>query len=83
MSHRYAEIAFTHTVKTLQDEVGSRGAYARAEAGPEERNHRLAEAETAFITARNSFYMATVSETGWPYVQHRGGPLGFVRVLEF
>ena len=46
------------------------------------RNSRLGEAEAQFIGARNSFYMATVSETGWPYIQHRGGPTGFVRVLD-
>lgn len=38
--------------------------------------------ETDFIALRDSFYMATVSETGWPYVQHRGGPVGFLRVLD-
>ena len=82
MSHRYAEIAFTPTVKKTQEEQGSRSAYARMESGPDTRNHRLGAAEAQFITARNSFYMATVSETGWPYIQHRGGPTGFVRVLD-
>jgi predicted pyridoxine 5'-phosphate oxidase superfamily flavin-nucleotide-binding protein len=43
---------------------------------------RLRDSEAAFIAARDSFYMATVSETGWPYVQHRGGPPGFIRVLD-
>ena len=38
--------------------------------------------EAEFIAARDSFYMASVSETGWPYVQHRGGPAGFVRILD-
>ncbi len=38
--------------------------------------------EAAFIAGRDSFYMATVSETGWPYVQHRGGPAGFLKVLD-
>jgi uncharacterized protein len=82
MSHRYAEIAFTPTVKKAQEELGSRGAYARMESGAETRNHRLGAAEAQFIAARNSFYMATVGETGWPYIQHRGGPTGFVRVLD-
>ena len=45
-------------------------------------NDRLGEDEAAFIAARDSFYLATVSETGWPYLQHRGGPKGFVRVLD-
>ncbi|GLI95251.1 pyridoxamine 5'-phosphate oxidase family protein [Methylocystis echinoides] len=82
MPHRYAEIAFTPTVKKVQEELGSRSAYARMESAPETRNHRLWAAEAQFIAARNSFYIATVSETGWPYIQHRGGPAGFVRVLD-
>lgn len=82
MPHRYADIAFTPTVKKAQEQFGSRNAYARMEGAPETRNHRLSEAEAQFIAARNSFYMATVSETGWPYIQHRGGPIGFVRVLD-
>ena len=44
-------------------------------------NDPLGPTEVQFIAARDSFYMATVSETGWPYVQHRGGPPGFLRVL--
>lgn len=82
MPHRFAEIAFTPTVKKAQEELGSRNAYARMEEAPETRNHRLSELEAEFIAARNSFYMATVGETGWPYIQHRGGPIGFVRVLD-
>ena len=81
MGHRFAEIAFTTAVKAVQDREGSRASYARIEAG--EPNHdRLGPAEAAFIAARDSFYMATVTETGWPYVQHRGGPPGFLRVLD-
>ena len=82
MSHRFADIAFTPTVKKIQEELGSRKSYARMESVPEATNHRLTEAEAGFLAARNSLYMATVSETGWPYVQHRGGPTGFVRVLD-
>src|SRR5262245_54955973 len=43
---------------------------------------RFTESEAAFIAERDSFYMATVSETGWPYVQHRGGPRGFLKVVD-
>jgi predicted pyridoxine 5'-phosphate oxidase superfamily flavin-nucleotide-binding protein len=43
---------------------------------------RFREEETAFIAERDSFYMATVSETGWPYVQHRGGPRGFLKLID-
>lgn len=82
MPHRYAEIAFTPAVKKIQENMGSREAYTRMESGAESMNHRLSEAEAGFIMARNSLYMASVSETGWPYVQHRGGPIGFVRVLD-
>lgn len=82
MPHHFAEIAFTPTVKKVQEEFGSRSSYARMECVPGAVNHRLTEAEAGFIAARNSFYMATVSETGWPYIQHRGGPTGFVRVLD-
>ena len=51
------------------------------EGGPDF-NNVLGEREVTFIGARDSFYMASVSETGWPYVQHRGGPVGFVRILD-
>lgn len=82
MPHRFAEIAFTPTVKKLQDQSGSRSYYERMYDMPETTNHILGERETEFLATRDSFYMATVSETGWPYVQHRGGPVGFVRVLD-
>lgn len=81
MGHKFAEIAFTETVKGLQEAHGSRKSYARMEAG-EDSNNILSAREAGFIAARDSFYMASVSETGWPYVQHRGGPAGFVRVLD-
>lgn len=82
MPHHFAEIAFTPTVKKIQEQLGSRNSYARMESAVEPRNLHLTEAEAGFIGARDSFYMATVSETGWPYIQHRGGPVGFVRVLD-
>ncbi len=82
MSQRmFAELAFTPSVRAVQERQGSRKFYAGKDVEPLEET-RLGEAERAFIQARDSFYMATVSETGWPYVQHRGGPAGFVRVLD-
>ena len=81
MGHKFAELAFTPQVQNLQAEAGSRKSYARMEGG-EDSNQILGPAEAEFIAARDSFYMATVSETGWPYVQHRGGPAGFLRVLD-
>ena len=80
MPHKFAEIAFTSNVRQTQERNGSRKAYARMDTGPD-RNNRLGDREKAFIAARDSFYTATVSETGWPYIQHRGGPPGFLRVL--
>ena len=82
MGHKFAELAFTETVKSVQAAQGSRGSYSRMEERPEDYNNVLGPNETNFISARDSFYMATVSETGWPYVQHRGGPTGFVKVLD-
>ncbi|MGD9509394.1 MAG: pyridoxamine 5'-phosphate oxidase family protein [Geminicoccaceae bacterium] len=81
MGHRFADIAFTDRVKALQKVQGSRTAYSRLEGG-EVHHNRLGVAEAAFLAERDSFYMATVSETGWPYVQHRGGPPGFIKVLD-
>ena len=80
MAHRFAEIAFTEGVKAVQARYGTRAQNQRLEerAGP---NAALREREAAFIAERDSFYLATVSETGWPYVQHRGGPKGFLKVV--
>ena len=78
---RFGELAFTPGVKALQTEMGSRRAYARVE-GPGQMPDALGEDEAGFLAERDSFYMASVSETGWPYVQHRGGPKGFVKVLD-
>jgi uncharacterized protein len=82
MGHKFAEIAFTPTVRHVQEGLGSRGSYARMEEGEAMRNHVLGPSEVGFIAERDSFYLASVSETGWPYTQHRGGPKGFVRVLD-
>ena len=81
MGHKYAEIAFTPSVKAVQETSGSRRSYAKMETG-EDKNQFLTPREADFIATRDSFYMATVSETGWPYVQHRGGPPGFFCVLD-
>jgi uncharacterized protein len=82
VGHKFSEIAFTDTVKSVQQALGSRSGYARREGGDVDFNDRLGPSEAQFIAERDSFYMATVSETGWPYVQHRGGPKGFLRALD-
>ena len=80
MGRRFQELAFTPLVKEHQVEHGSRRQYERmAQNSPA--GNTLGPAEQDFIQRRDSVYMASVSETGWPYVQHRGGPKGFVRVM--
>ncbi|WP_072376483.1 pyridoxamine 5'-phosphate oxidase family protein [Hyphomicrobium sp. NDB2Meth4] len=81
MGHKFAELAFTPNVKAEQEAQGSRASYARFEVG-EDHHDVLGPQEAAFIGMRDSFYMATVGETGWPYIQHRGGPSGFLKVLD-
>jgi predicted pyridoxine 5'-phosphate oxidase superfamily flavin-nucleotide-binding protein len=80
MSHQFAELMFTKGVKAAQEQYGSRARLERFTemAGP---NDELTEREASFIEERDTFYMASVNEDGWPYVQHRGGPPGFLRVL--
>lgn len=83
---RYLDIATTPSVAAAQDKYGSAEQWARiaARGGVDEtiRSQRLGPAEAGFIGERDGFYLASVSETGWPYVQYRGGPAGFLTVLE-
>ncbi len=83
MSNAFAAITFTPAVRAAQARDGSRAQYARAfESGGPLQHAELGPDEAAFIHAQRSFYMATVSETGWPYVQHRGGAPGFLQVVD-
>ena len=77
MADKFHEIVFTDSVRKAQAHYY--GKSQRVEGAPE--RDALTEDETGFIQSRDSFYMATVSETGWPYVQHRGGKPGFLRVI--
>ncbi len=81
MGHRYAKLMFSPAAKALQSQGRSRDTYARMEQG-EDYNYLLSDKEAQFIRQRDSLYMASVSESGWPYVQHRGGPPGFIKVLD-
>ena len=81
MGHNFGSLVFTPLVKALQEKYGSRRQYARMEAGGSSPD-RLGPDESAFIAERDTFYMATVGATGWPYVQHRGGPRGFLKVID-
>jgi uncharacterized protein len=81
MTQHYSEIAFTPSVKEQQERLGSRAGYAARDTGSALPEDVLGPEEASFIMAQDSFYIASVSETGWPYIQHRGGPSGFVQVL--
>lgn len=81
MSTAISDIAFTPAVKALQERKGSRRGYARME----ERggwSDRIDDNLEAFIAERDSFYLGTASADGRPYIQHRGGPKGFLKVLD-
>ncbi len=81
MSRAFADISFTPSVKAAQSLYGSREANRGFELVEEKRDSLLAQ-DMEFIAARDSFYQATISENGWPYVQHRGGPAGFLKILD-
>ena len=80
MPYGFLDIALTPSVRAAQEAMGSDGIWQNF------KGHRAFDeftpAEAAFIAERDSLYMATVSETGWPYVQHRGGPPGFLKVVD-
>jgi predicted pyridoxine 5'-phosphate oxidase superfamily flavin-nucleotide-binding protein len=80
MTSRYSDIAFTPSVAAAQKAKGNPPLAPNLQF--DRSSDALTQAEMDFIAARDSFYLATVSETGWPYVQHRGGPAGFLRVLD-
>lgn len=76
-----SDIAFTDTVKALQEKKGSRGSYARMEENGSWKTRITADL-SAFISAQTSVFLATANADGQPYIQHRGGPAGFLRVLD-
>ncbi len=76
-----SDIAFTPSVKTAQERLGSRKQYARIEERGGWQNV-ITDDLAEFIAERDSFYLATASEEGRPYIQHRGGPKGFLKVLD-
>lgn len=80
MAKNFAEIAFTDAVKKLQEKHGSRKSYERMEKFNEVDG--LTDNEVSFIQNRDSFYLATIGKKEFPYIQHRGGPKGFLKVLD-
>ena len=77
----FRSLVFTPLIKKLQEKYGSRRQYERMEEFGQAQD-RFTPFETQFLAGRDSFYMATVGSTGWPYVQHRGGPKGFLKVID-
>jgi uncharacterized protein len=77
----FGSLVFTPFVKELQERYGSRRQYERMEKSGEPQD-RFTPFETQFLADRDSFYWATTGATGWPYVQHRGGPKGFLKVID-
>ena len=81
MARAFADIAFTDSVKALQVRYGSRNAYSGL-AFDKNKSDRLTELEINFLSECDSFYLGTVGENGWPYIQHRGGSKGVLQVLD-
>lgn len=80
MPYGFLDIAITPSVRSAQAKMGADHLWQDFKGN--RKFDRFTENEAAFIAARDSFYMATVSETGWPYVQHRGGPQGFLKLVD-
>lgn len=80
MSYGFLDIAITSSVRAVQASMGADKLWQ--DFAGDRAFDRFTDNEAAFIAGRDSFYIATVSETGWPYVQHRGGPVGFLKVID-
>lgn len=81
MTRSFGSLVFTPAVKALQERYGSRRQYARLEQLGEVKRG-LGPDEKEYLGERDTFYMASLGESGWPYVQHRGGPKGFLKVID-
>ena len=81
MAPSFGSLVFTPVVKSLQEKHGSRKLYARMESA-QRYEDRIGPDESAFIAERDSFYIASIGAGGWPYVQFRGGPPGFLKVID-
>ena len=81
MAKHFMEFAFNNSVRKVQEKYGTRAPYQKMESRDEFRN-TLTWQEKAYIKDRDSFYMSSVGENGWPYMQFRGGPKGFLKVID-
>ena len=82
MALSFAKLAFTPTVRAEQEKRGSAEGYAKFLSDERQGGDVLTMAEATFLLERDGFYMSTVFESGWPYVQFRGGPAGFIKLLD-
>jgi len=80
MPAEFLDIAMTPDVMDVQHEMGSDELWQSPHR--QRRGERFGASEEAMIATRDSFYLATLSQTGWPYIQHRGGPVGFLHLLD-
>ena len=81
MAHQFSTLTFTDDVAAVQREMGSRPSNEKlTERGPA--NDTFGPYERAFVAARDGFYISTIGATGWPYIQFRGGPVGFLSVRD-
>ena len=80
MPAEFLDIAMTPDVMDVQHEMGSDELWQAPHR--QRRGERFGASEEAMIATRDSFYLATLSQTGWPYIQHRGGPVGFLHLLD-
>jgi len=81
MAKHFMEFAFNDSVRKVQEKYGTRTPYQKMESKNKFRN-KLTWEEKGYIKNRDSFYMSSVGENGWPYIQFRGGPKGFLRVID-
>jgi predicted pyridoxine 5'-phosphate oxidase superfamily flavin-nucleotide-binding protein len=81
MAYSFGSLVFTPTIKAMQERYGSRPAYAKRETSAFVAEP-IGPSGAQFLAECDSFYMASVGESGWPYVQHRGGPKGFLKVID-
>lgn len=80
MAKNFATLVFTDAIKAMQKKAGSRSSYARMER--DSYVDGLTDNEIGFIEERDSFYIASIGENNFPYIQHRGGPKGFLKILD-
>ncbi len=80
MSHGFLDVAITPSVRAVQAKMGVDHIWDELKG--RRSSDRFTDDEKLFISERDSFYIATISETGWPYIQHRGGAPGFLKVID-